>query len=309
MNTRSRLQSRAAIITMIAALGATAPLLTAPAQAKPKPQVLEIWPARRVLLVLPLSVSTNWNSDAALGQAIIPLAAPELQRELTETGKFSITLPYRFDPVLRRGLVEKRIAENDISALIATPTLATARPVIEKLAFDQPVMAADVKLEELRVGGTAKEPTVQLRVSGQLFEQGNPNPIKSVSITSDPMPGRTPSDRLRAAAGNAFSLLAAEFVAPPAAFDLPAPIEVAPPETAPAPGAPANGAPAPGAPATAGAILANPGTPRAATPAPMSPVSRPNPLTTAPGTPLVPMLPTGQPPLGVGAGPTGNNAN
>lgn len=297
MNTRSRLQTRAAIIAMIAALGAASPFLTPPAHsARKKAPQLEIWPGRRVLLVLPLTPSTNWNADPALGRAIVPLTNQELQRELTETGKFSITLPYRFDPILRRALVEKRVAENDISALIATPTLETARPVIDKLAFEQPVMFADIKLEELRVGGTPKEPTVQIQASGRLFEQGNPNPVKSVVITSNPQTGKTPSERLRAAASDAFSQIAAEFVAAPPAFELPIP--VAPVEEAPVAGAPATGA------ATGGATVGTPGAPAPAPrPAPMSPVAKPNAIPSAPGAPLVPQLPAGQPPLGVGAGP------
>lgn len=284
MKSRHRLSPRAATIALVAALGATAPFLTSVALTAPKNQ-LQIWPGRRVLLVLPLGVSETWNSDPALGRAIVPLAQPQLQRALINTGKFSVTLPYRFDPVLRRGLTEKRVAENDINALLATPSLATSRPVIDKLVFDQPVMTTEVKLEEVRIGGTAKLPTVQLQVSGRLYEQGNPNPVKSITVTSDPARGRTPSDRLVAAAAQAFQLIAAEFVEPPPAFDLPAPI-------APTP---TPGAAAPVRPAT-------PATPSVAPVAPAPAVTAPNRLSPELGAPFVPQLPAAQPPLGIRAG-------
>jgi hypothetical protein len=302
MNTRSCLSARAATLGLVAALGAIAPFLTPVAHSAPKQQQLEIWPGRRVLLVLPLTVSSNWNADPALGRAIIPLATPELQRELTNTGKFSITLPYRFDPILRRALTEKRVAENDITALLASPSLETSRPVTDKLAFDQPVMVADIKLEELRVGGTPKMPTVQIQASGVLFEQGNPNPVKKIVVTSRPVMGKTPSERLSGAARAAFAEIAAEFVAAPPAFDLPMP--EAPPEPV---------APAAGAAGTTSGTSAAAGVPAGAAPArmpmtppaPMGSVATPNGLPVAPGMPFVPQLPAGQPPLGVGAGAPG----
>lgn len=291
MKLRHRFPSRAATICLVAALGATAPFLTSIAATAPKKQ-LEIWPGRRVLLVLPISISTNWNSDPALGRAIVPLAQPQLQQALTATGKFSVTTPYRFDPVLRRGLTEKRVAENDLNALLASPTLETSRPVVDKLLFDQPVMTADVELVEVRVGGTPKVPTVQLQVSGKLYEQGNPNAVKSLVVTSPPTRGRTPSERLIAAAGLAFAELAAEFVNPPPAFDLPAP--VAPTPTPAAKGTAPTTPVAPTTPAT-------PAIPIAPV-APAIPLTPPGTLAPAPGAPFVPQLPAPQPPLGIAAG-------
>lgn len=293
--------SRATTLAFIAALGAGAPLLTSTAHAAPKPQ-LQIWPDRRVLLVLPLQVAPTWNADPQLGQAILPLAQPQLQQALTETGKFSVTLPYRFDPVLRRGLTEKQLAENDITTLLSSPTLANSRPVIDKLNFEQPVMTTEVFLEELTIGGDSKKPTVQLQVSGKLYEQGNPNPVKSESYRSQAIGGKTPSERLIAAARDAFRGLAMIYVEPPAAFDLPAPIEVAPPA---ANGKNGNGkasTPATGA-ITSGATNAGSATPLPATPpAPLPSTATPNALPSTPGAPLVPQLPAGEPPLGVAAG-------
>lgn len=298
---------RAATFALVAALGAFAPLLTPQLQAAPKPQ-LQIWPDRRVLLVLPIQISPTWNADAQLGQAILPLAQPQLQQAFAATGKFSVTLPYRFDPVLRRGLTEKQLAENDIKTMLSAPTLVNSRPVIDKLNFEQPIMTTEVFLEELTIGGDSKKPTVQLQVSGKLYEQGNPNPIRSETFRSRAMVGKTPSDRLNAAAKDAFSGLAAIFVEPPAAFDLPAPIEAAPraqsgsKNTAPLAGIPAGGTPmaessASGSPATNGG-----NSPAPMAPAPLPSTATPNTLPATPGAPLVPQLPASEPPLGVTAG-------
>ncbi len=309
---------RAATLTLVVALGAGAPFSTTLAQAAPKPQ-LQIWPDRRVLLVLPLQVAPTWNADPQLGQAILPLAQPQLQQALTNTGKFSVTLPYRFDPVLRRGLTEKQLAENEITTLLATPTLANSRPVIDKLNFEQPIMTTEVFLEELTIGGDSKKPTVQLQVSGKLYQQGNPNPVKSETYRSQAVGGKTPSDRLIAAARDAFTGLAMIYVEPPAAFDLPAPVEVAAPvakgkgkgkkgnggKAVPASASTASGstamsssAPVGTAPVAAGADTSAAITP----PAPLPSTATPNALPIAPGAPLVPQLPAAQPPLGVTAG-------
>ena len=314
MKLRSRFPLRAATLGLVAALGVSAPFLTRATVGAPKKE-LEIWPGRRVLLLLPLAPSATWNADPELGRAIVPLAQPQLQSALTATDKFSITLPYRFDPVLRRGLLEKRIAENEITALLTTPTLATARPVVDKLTFDQPVMIAEIKLEELTVGGTPKAPTVQIQTSGLLYEQGNPNPIKSITVRSRPTSGRTPSERIRAAASQTFTEIAAEFVTPPVAFDLPLPPAPTPtpakPKAVKGKGNGKNGGANAGAnsgangtatvPATAGEAA----TPPIVAPAAPNAIAPPNSLSTAPGAPLVPQLPAAQPPLGIAAGTEG----
>ncbi len=293
MKYRSALSPRAATFALVAALGASAPFLTSPSQAAPPKAELQIWPGRRVLLVLPIAISPTWNADAQLGRAILPLAQPQLQQALYNTGKFSTTLPYRFDPILRRGLTEKQIAENDITALVKDPSLTTARPVIDKLNFDQPVMTTEVFLEELTVGGTSKLPTVQIRALGRLYQQGNPDAIKTVSIRSNAIGGKTPSERLIGATGQVFREIAAAFVEPPAAFDLPMPIEVAPAPTA------VTGQPA--RPATNGGAMGNM-TGSTMAPARPATVTPPNSLSSTPGAPFVPQLPAAQPPLGVTAG-------
>ncbi|HEX9996828.1 MAG TPA: hypothetical protein VGB45_06775 [Abditibacterium sp.] len=285
-----RFQSRAVTLGLALAIGVSSPFLARPSVGAPKKE-LEVWPGRRVLLVLPLTLSSTWNADAELGRAILPLSQPQLQQALTNTNKFSITLPYRFDPVLRRGLTEKRIAENEINALLAAPTLETARPVVNKLVFEQPVMIADVNLEELTVGGTAKTPTVQIRASGRLYEQGSDKEIKNISIRSRPVTGRTPAERISAAANQVFTEIAAEFVAAPPAFEL-----QLPPAPEPTPERPKNGTASASTPT--GTIMQN-------APAMPGAIASPNSMTTVPGVPLVPQLPAPQPPLGIAAGAEG----
>lgn len=314
MKYRLSSSTRAATLTLVAALGAGAPFFSSVAHAAPKPR-LEIWPDRRVLLVLPLQVAPTWNADPQLGKAILPLAQPQLQQALTNTGKFSVTLPYRFDPVLRRGLTEKQLAENDITTLLSTPTLANSRPVIDKLNFAQPAMTTEVFLEELTIGGDSKKPTVQLQVSGKLYEQGNPNPIKSETYRSKPAGGKTPSDRLIAAARDAFNGLAMIYVEPPAAFDLPAPPASVEAKVStngkkgngknamPASNAAEKTNSSPNSSGNAAGTAAGNATPMPMeAPAPLPSTATPNALPNTPGAPLVPQLPAAQPPLGVTAG-------
>lgn len=233
-----------------------------------------------------------------LGRAIVLLAEPELQKALIGTGKFSPTLPYRFDPILRRGVKENQLTEEDITALLASPSLATSQPVLDKLTFDQPAMTTEIFLEELTIGGTPKQPTVQIRASGKLYQQGNPNAIKTVSVRSDALKGKTPSDRLTAAAGQAFREIAAAFVEPPAAFDLPLP--VVPVTVKGKKGSASTSKPV--AEPMAGEVPGNMSSaiPAETIAAPASiPTAAPQILPTAPGAPLVPQLSAGAPPLGV----------
>ena len=196
------------------------PALTPAAQAKPK-QMLELWPGQRVLLVLPLMIGPDWNGGPELAEAVKPLVRPYVQSALSDTGKFSITLPYRFDPILRRAVVENRISQDIITPFVNTPTLATAQPVFSQLKFEQVPMVAEIQLEEIRVGGTPKTPTVQLQMSGKLYEIGGSAPFRTVVVTSDAMPGRTPEERLQKAAANGAQQIAAFFVKPPESFQLP----------------------------------------------------------------------------------------
>ena len=280
------------LLALCAVAASSAPLFAPPsAEAAPR-RTLELWPGQRVLLVLPLKVGPDWNAGPELAEAIQPVIRPQLQRALTDTGKFSVTLPYRFDPILRRAVSDKRLSDDVVSALVANPTLETAQPVFSNLTFNQVPMVADVQMEELRVGGTQKKPTVQLVMSGRLYEIGGNGPFRNVTVTSRSFAGRTPADRLQAAANDAFQEIAQQFVAPPAAFELPLP---------PAPVAPA---PKPKAPTGSGATTPNGGSGRPLTAAPGSggvnaAGATPNTLSPAPGGAFVPQLPPAQPPLGI----------
>ena len=209
----------------LSAGAALLPAFTPSAQAKPK-QMLEIWPGQRVLLVLPLAIGPDWNGGPELAEAAKPLIRPYVQQALNDTGKFSITLPYRFDPILRRAVVDNRISEDIIKPFVDSPSLATANPVFSQLKFEQVPMVTEIQLEEIRVGGTPKDPTVKLQMSGKLYEIGGSGPFRSIVITSDAVGGRTPEARLQGAAANAAKQIAAYFVNPPASFDLPESLQI-----------------------------------------------------------------------------------
>ena len=274
-------------LVALAILVAAGTSLVQPAVAAPK---LQIWPGQRVLMLLPISAADDWKGDAQLAIAVPRLVQPELQKTLERTRKFSITLPYRFDPVLQRSITEKRIPEADVRTLLATPTLDNARPLMDKLRFDQPGMIADVQLLDLTVGGSAKAPSLQLQFSGRLYEQGNGAPVKSVVVRSASVTGSTPEQRILRAADLAFAEIAAQFVAPPPSFSLPV-----------------MNQPAPAGPASVPAIIPATPTPESAigtapsmVPAPSSvPVTPPNSLSSDFSAPFVPKLPPAQPPLGL----------
>ena len=304
---KARAQSRAIVTASLIGLGCGLGAIYLPqtAQAAPR-RKLEIWPGQRVLLVLPLQIGPDWNAGPELGEAIKPLIKPALQQALTGTGKFSVTLPYRFDPIFRRAVADKRITEDVVTNLLSDPSLATAQTALSQLTFEQVPMVAQVQVEELRVGGTPKEPTVQLQMSGKLYEVGGDGPFRNVVVTSRPFGGRTPEARLQAAATDAFNEIARQFVEPPAEFQLPLPV-------APAPTAPADGK----NPATTTTDNANGGGGSQAveTPNPVAstPNTKPAPNTGAmgamppssgamapkAGAPFIPQLPPAQPPLGI----------
>ena len=105
-----------------------------------------------------------------LRTALVPVVSGELSNALKRTGKFSIVLPYKFDPLLRRGLAESAISDDDLSGFVLTPSLSSAQTVLSKLSLDQPGMVAQVRLESLQVGGTPQSPSVQVRMHGDLYE-------------------------------------------------------------------------------------------------------------------------------------------
>ena len=301
-NHTSKSAQRGALLALsVLGLGAGAlllPALTPSAQAKSKKPELELWPGQRVLLVLPLTVGPNWNGGPELAEAVKPLLRPIVQSALTNTGKFSVTLPYRFDPVLRRAVVENRISQDIITPFVNQPSLATAQPVFSQLKFEQVPMVAEVQLEEIRVGSNKTKPTLQLQMSAKLYEIGASGPFRSVVITSDAVEGRTPEARLQNAAANASQQIAAFFVKAPDTFELPASLIVESDESKMA-----NG----GAMPSNGAMPNTSAMPNASgTTKPMMPSSQPNAMAPQPGVSAIPVLPPSQPPLGLDA--TGEKA-
>ena len=256
---------------------------------------LQIWPGQRVLMVLPLTLGADWNESPELGNALLPLAKPELQKALVDTGKFSLTLPYVFDPILRRAVVERAISDTDVTGYVQEPSLTSAAPIVANLRFAQPTMATVVTLDELRIGGTQDAPTVQLKVSGRLY-QSSPDqpdlgaPFRSISITSKPVGGKTPEGRVRGAAMEAFSELAAAFVEPPVSFSLPLPLG----KNAMSPTTPAH----PGDDNAMNGAM-NPAMPPA--PNPMMPAMPPSAGNSNPSIAPGLGLPAGTPPLGIDA--------
>ena len=285
-----RPQALLAVGLLSVGLGALLPALTPPAHAKPK-QMLELWPGQRVLLVLPLSIGPDWNGGPELGEAIKPLVRPYVQGALTDTGKFSITLPYRFDPILRRATVENRISQDLITPFVDSPSLETAQPVFTQLKFEQVPMVTQFQIEEIRTGGTAKKPTAQLQMSAKLYEIGGSGPFRSVVVTSQAAEGRTPEARLQAAAADASRQIADLFVKAPDSFQLPESLQIK--EEAPK---------------TNGKTLNGKAPVKAVKSAPDAnvPVAQPN--GTAPRTGMgtgmspIPVLPPTSPPLGVDPG-------
>ena len=295
--------ARRRALLALCALGLSAgasllPVLTPAAQAAPK-RILELWPGQRVLIVLPFTIGEDWNGGPELAEAVKPLIRSELQTALTNTGKFSITLPYRFDPILRRAVADNRISQDIITPFVDSPSLETAQPVFTELKFDQVPMAAQVQLEELRVGGTAKKPTLQMQVSAKLYQIGDAAPFRSVVITSDPVEGRTPEERIQKSAANAFQQVADYFVKAPDTFQLPASLDVIAGDSM------GKSAMAGDAKMPKKATGSAPATPKPVAPAmaPAAPAkvdaTKPNMMAPQTGTAVIPNVPAGDPPLGL----------
>lgn len=224
------------------ALGAaTVPFLLAMPRAEAKKRddtvpKLQLWPGQRVTVVLPTTLGADWNNDPQLGTAILPVIAPELQNALIRTQKFSLTLPYRFDPILLRAQQERRVAPSDLDVYLGAPTIQSVQPVMGKFSFDQPFMVVETKLEALTISGTPKQPLVSVKVSGTMYEGSTV--VRRAVVTSRSFGGKTPEARLMAAAAQAFDDLADQFVTAPPSFELPLPIV---PTPTPAPAKTASG--------------------------------------------------------------------
>ncbi len=270
-------------------------------------------PADGALTAAPVAGATTGatasSGSGELALALVPLVSGQLSSALQSTGKFSITLPYLFDPLLRRALQEEKISDDDVKAFVLSPTLPAAQSVLSQLNLDQPGMVAQVALENLLVGGTQQSPTVQVRMRGDIYQTGQAQPFRSITVTSKPYGGSTPEDRLKAASGAAFNDIAAAFVEPPDEFQLPIPVGSS---------AGANGTGRVGGSGsnTGGGVM-RPGaggtTVPLAPPVPLTPavpggapISTPNPGVPTLNAPVAPVLPPATPPLGLNVPAQGN---
>ena len=275
------------------------PFTASPALAKPPLPTTEVWPGRRVVFLLPLQLSDNWNADPVWGKRLLGPAEQRLRSALENTGKFSVVQPYQFDPILQRAVQEKRIDKAQLDTMIDTPNLQTASGVLDKLGFPLPPLIAEFRLEEVRSSGDAKAPSVQMQVLGKLHAL-NSQEAETKVFTSDPIRRRgSQFDQTLDAAANAFQMVANDFVRPPAEIELPRVDPPATPEKPAGKGKPAapakNGktTPKPVAPAPGVA----PGTGETPAPAPVTP----------PVTPPVPpvIVPATPPPTVIGPAPQG----
>ena len=175
----------------------------------------EVWPGRRLVMLLPLQLSDNWNADARWGQTLLRPSESQLRKALEATGKFSVVQPYRFDPILQRAILDKRIAKDQIEDLVTTPSLQSASSVLANLGFELTPMIADFRLEEVRASGSEKAPTIQVQVLGKLYPLNSQEADQTKVFTSDPERYRISQfDTVIHAATNAFQMVAAEFVKP-----------------------------------------------------------------------------------------------
>jgi len=296
-------------------------------------------PADGSLTAAPVSSATAVSGSDELANALVPLISGQLSRALQNTGKFSLISPYRFDPILRRGQNEQQISDEDLTTFVTTPTLEGAQSVLPKLSLDQPGMIAQITLENLQVGGTPQSPTVTVRMHGDLYQVPNatlttsadapagtdasaatttpapapanptappaPQLFRTLTVTTRAYPGATPEDRLRAATNEGFNDIAAAFVAPPAEFDLPAPIAPPPAANTKAGGKTSKGTGTPSN-TTKGNTETGKGTSSGKTNTPLVPaaptdatITAPNPLSPSSNAPIAPTLPPAAPPLGL----------
>jgi len=266
------------------------------------PEMLEAWPGQRVVLLLPLQIAEGAKIDALLGRAILPAASESLRKALMATGKFSVILPYRFNPILSRAVQEGRISRAELTALVNTPTLESGRAVMAKLdrTFDQSTFIGQFSLEELRFSGTTKDPRSQVQVSGRLYEVDGAGAANTALVTSDTFGGNHITNSVLSAAGDAFARAAKEFTRPLAESILIAGAGLS------GPGAVPDKTPAPNP-----APVKNPATPDPAEwplpgnfpPADNVPVPDTKPATTGGATggarDIVPKLPAPEPPLDI----------
>lgn len=225
----------------------------------------EPWPAQRALILLPLQFGPGWNLDRAKADLILPIAEQKLQQALQRTGKFSTSQVHRYNPIFLRRIQEGPLTAEEklrspgeevlltreqFNTLLANPTLEGVQRAVSSLRFEQAPLIARFAMEEVTTQLGSPSPVVMAQVTGQLFEANNPVAIKTVVVTSDPVPlyiarkvgkktlmvRRSASDRIVTAADNSFIQIAREFVKPVDDIVLPEPVRPQFPAGAPAVG-------------------------------------------------------------------------
>lgn len=237
------------LLTSAIALTCATVMATSPAFCKSKAQMPspvgnsqtlfghEPWPGQRAVLILPIEFGSNYNLDKKQSQDLLPEIEQKMQQALQRTGKFSTTQAHRYNTVLLRAVQEKLVTKEQVDKLVATPTLADAQDVWGKVNYHQKPLIAQMTIDEVEVEAGMPSPTVSTVVTGKLYEPGNAVPIRSVVLTSNPQPlyrsekrdkklymvRSSARSRIIAAADNAFSQVAQEFVKPVGEITLPEP--------------------------------------------------------------------------------------
>jgi hypothetical protein len=198
----------------------------------------EPWPAQRTVLLLPLQFGPGWNLDKERAAMIMPEAEQKLQVALQRTGKFSTTQLHRYNPIFLRAVQDKLLTKEQVDAMIAAPTVQNVQEALSKINFRQAPLIAEFAMEEITTEAGAPVPNVRAQVTGKLYEATDGVAIKTVVVTSDPQPlhytrkkgkntvyvRRSSSERVLAAANNAFDQIATEFVKPLDDITLPEPV-------------------------------------------------------------------------------------
>lgn len=253
--------TKTAKITVFLAAAACSISLMSSGQAAPKPAAAPPteqlfgrapWPAQRVIILLPLQFGPGWNLDRDKAASLLPIAEQKLQQALQRTGKFSTSQVHRYNPIFLRRIKDRPLTteeklgtpgdevlltKEDFDALVANPTLPGLQAALASLRFDQAPLIAQFMMEEVTTEMGSPSPVVMAQVTGKLFEYNNPIAVKTVVVTSDPVPlyiarkvgkktlmvRRSASDRILVAADNSFMQIAREFVKPVDDIMLPEP--------------------------------------------------------------------------------------
>lgn len=198
----------------------------------------EPWPAQRAVLLLPLQFGPGWNLDKERAALIMPEAEQKLQVALQRTGKFSTMQIHRYNPIFLRAVQDKLLTKEQVDAVLAGPTLQNVQEAMGKINFRQRPLIAEFAMEEITTEAGNPIPNVRAQVTGKLYEATDGVAIRTIVVTSDPQPlyyvrkkgknttyvRRSSSERILAAANNAFDQIAKEFVKPLDDITLPEPV-------------------------------------------------------------------------------------